>query len=503
MEQGTTPGRNLLLAYGAVGVPALFALVLYPRLIANLGPERFGVLAALLSITAFIGSLDFGIGFAVTRHTARLDARRGGRVKIGRLVSNAQLTMLLIGALFGGSLIGAQSIWGLIGRPVDPQFQVELELSVIWLALSVPLSLVAGTTRAALEGIRLFSHANLLRTSMAMSTFALPVLVSYFTADISLICASIFVSRVLSGVAFYGVWRKKIGLWDSRTDARRTFLRHSSHLVRYGGWIMVGSTVGGLITTGVFDRFVIGRFADPSDLFAFVVPSDLIVRCLLIPAAIASLVMPLLARTMSSDRHAVYTLQARGLRLTAAHVGPVSMFIIAGTDTILELLTGTVPSPGTRQIMFGLATGLFWNSLAHVFFARLLAEGVPRAAALRHLLQFPAYSCASFVMVSKGHVAWLGWLWSLWALTDLGMLRVMVHRLPAQVPRQNTRWDPVLGCWIVALALVVAQQYLMASVVLNHLVMSTAAALLIYEIVRVMKSPDLLAKEVSNVNVAV
>jgi O-antigen/teichoic acid export membrane protein len=442
-------GRGILFAYLGMAVPALVALVLLPDLIRNLGVERFGVLSLLLAIAGFFNAFDFGVGVAVSRYTARLDSRTVSRGAVRRLVRRSLWLQLLIGGVTGVALIGSHAAFSLVTTPTG-ELRSEIGVAVWLLATSIPLGLVAGVIRCALEGLGRFGTANLLRAPATISTFAVPICVSFLTQRLDLILFSLLAVRVLAALLFVLVW-SRVAPADTLMYSGRHAIRHVRLLLSYGGWVMLGMIAGGLITLGVLDRFLVGRLLGAISILQYSVPSDVVVRCLLAPAAICSVLIPQLSRAMARHGRMLLEPYVAACQLMAHHAGPVALLVVLNARLLLETLTAGNASAASVSILQGLAVGFFIHAIAHVPYCALHALGRPNLASLRHVIELPLYLVAALALFSHGLLEWSGALWALWAMADLLLILVILRGTQRTLPLALTLCNRPVLVWVALL----------------------------------------------------
>ena len=420
--------RGVLFAYLAVAVPALVALGLMPYLVLNLGPARFGALSLLLAIVAFFNLFDFGVGIPVSRSVARLDSRPGSRRGVHRLVGRAFGLQCIVGALSGAALIGLHLTIGLVQFDPEDVSSSEITRAVVLVALSFPLSLAAGVIRCALEGMSRFGVANALRAPSTMATFVAPIIASFFSSRLDTIALVMLVARAAVTLAFWYAWTRSAPS-TARGANLRHVRRHVCLLLSYGSWVMLGAAAGGLIILGVLDRLLIGRLIGATSIMIFSVPSDIILRCLLVPAAISSVLIPTFARTVAVTGGLDNAAFVNASRMVARHAGPIAVLVALNAHALLDQLTAGLATAGSALILCAMSAGFLFHAAAHVPYSALHALGRPGVAAVRHLVELPVYAMGVILTLSAGWLEWIGLVWCLWAMFDLLLITWLLNRL--------------------------------------------------------------------------
>jgi O-antigen/teichoic acid export membrane protein len=419
--------RGILFAYLGIALPALVALALMPYLVRNLGPARFGVLSLMLTIVTFFNAFDFGVGIAVARSVARLDARSGARAGICRLVARAVGLQGLIGACIGVTLLLIQTTVGLLPADSAHGANVEVNRAMAFVAASIPLSLASGVVRCALEGLGRFGVANALRAPSTMATFAAPIAVSFFTSRLDLISLAILCGRALITLVYWHAWIRTAPT-SVRRPGRRFLKRHFYLLLSYGGWVMVGTAAGGLITLGVLDRLLIGRIVGAASIMSYSVPSDIVLRCLLVPAGISSVLIPLFARAVATNGALSDVAFRDASRLVARHAGPLAVLVALNSRPLLDRLTAGQATDDSVMILVAMSLGFLVHATAHVPYCALQALGKPNVASLRHLAELPVYAIAVLILLGTDRLPWMGVAWSIWAIVDLLLIAWLLRR---------------------------------------------------------------------------
>lgn len=484
-------GRNIAFAYMGVAIPALAGLILYPSLIRNLGVDRFGALSLVLSIAVFFGSFDFGVGLAVTRYVARFDGRNGSRGAIRRLVRHAIWLQSFIGLLIAALLLFGHQIWGLFKASPGTGLTEEFDRALLWLAVSIPLALTAGVVRCGLEGIGRYGIANALRAPASIGIFAVPIAISFFTTRIDILTLAMLVTRVVTTLSFMIAWSMMLPRDISQRYSFVMLQRHAKVLLSYGGWVMVGTAAGGMIVLGVLDRTLIARLLDVTAVIHYAVSSDVIIRGLLVPSAIASVLLTVLTRTVVANIQLAPDVHRQAMGVMAGQVGPIVVLLVIHAEWLLGMLTRQ-PVPVTSvQILQGLATGYFIHSLAHVPYCGLHAAGAPKVASFRHLVQLPAYALGSMALLQTGHISSIGWFWCFWAVIDLLMLLLLLRWIAPLQYVPTAIVSPQVWFWSCLIGLSHVMSTLSTNEALSLAISVLVSLLFLWQLARILMSRSL------------
>ena len=89
--------------------------------------------------------------------------------------------------------------------------------------------------------------------------------------------------------------------------------------------------------------------------------------------------------------------------------------------------------------------------------ANLLAQGLPKISAIRHLYQLPFYLLASFYLASFGSILALGYLWVMWCVTDLLMLEWLSKKHTSAGFSHLDSYRPIIVASLLFTALIVVK----------------------------------------------
>ena len=157
--------------------------------------------------------------------------------------------------------------------------------------------------------------------------------------------------------------------------------------------MMVSNLVSPLMVYA--DRFVIAASSVASQLAYYTTPFELVTRLLVLPAAVTTVLFPMMAREQGADRHQVAgRLMVRGMLAMLLVLLPV---VIAGSLFAGDFLAWWL-NPEFAALAVGptvlLCWGVLFNSLAQFPFSYLQSMGKVRQIAVLHLLELPVYFMA-------------------------------------------------------------------------------------------------------------
>src|SRR5262249_54703595 len=132
---------------------------LSPFVVHRLGNSAYGVWTLMVSLTGYLGLLDFGVRGSVTRYVARFHAR-GEHDSAGRLVSTALMIFSCAGIL--AILLSSLIAWrGSHLFRIPPEYQGQASVVFALAGISVAGALLGGVFGGVLVGLHRFDLTNL------------------------------------------------------------------------------------------------------------------------------------------------------------------------------------------------------------------------------------------------------------------------------------------------------------------------------------------------------
>lgn len=391
------------------GAGLLVAIVAIPVLLKQLGSNAFGLFTIFLALIGYSGLLDLGIGRAVTAEVAK-HVQRNDRAAIASIVTTALALLALIGLLLAVLLFAfSDMIAGLLVGPIG-ELRGESRDALQVLALTVPVVLLASGARGALEGLQEFKVISKIMMPTGALMFAFPAALSFATATITYLVASLLVVRLLSlglmYVACMGSIKPARARWPSWPEARA--------LLGTGGWMTVSNVVSPIMTN--LDRLFISAQISPAAAALYVTPFELATKTLLPAGSIANATFPEFAAHQAASvppgERRSYFWRATLLTSAAALLPALILFTFA--KEILSLWISREFAEGvSSDILRVLAIGIAANGAAYIPFAFIQGIGRADVAAKFHLAEFVffvptlLYALATFGVIGAALV-WVG-----------------------------------------------------------------------------------------------
>jgi O-antigen/teichoic acid export membrane protein len=413
---GRLLARNTLLNLIGQAAPLLVGVVTLPLIIGGLGAERFGLLSLSWVVLGYFTIFDLGLGRAATKYVAEALAR-GDKDRVPRLVYSAVIVQAIGGGLGLIVLVAITPL--LVGHVfnIPPALAAEAKVTFYLLAIAVPAVLVSSSLTGVLAAAQRFDLVNVVGASFSVINSLLTVVaVVSWNWHLPQIVAMLVASRFLACGAYYWLCLRVFPALKGLPHCHQQELRA---LIGFGGWVTVSSIVGPILV--YLDRFMIGAMLTMAAVAYYSAPYEIVTRLWIIPASLVATLFPafsVLAGQRQWER--LTDLFSRSTQWVLLPLGSVVVVLLVFAHDILQLWLGSAFAKEGTGVLQILAVGVLVNSLAHVPYSLLQAQGRPDITAKLHLVELPLH----------GLLVW--WLISLWGTTGAALawtIRVAVDAL--------------------------------------------------------------------------
>jgi O-antigen/teichoic acid export membrane protein len=410
---------NALWNIAGYSVPALVALIAIPLILTNLGSEKLGVLTLVWTLIGFFGLFDLGLGRSITHFAAQAHSQ-GDRGDFTTVVMVGTLALLTVGVVVGVSLLAVFYLYGKEITLLSDDLRANIAGLTGLIALGAPIALTSVALRSGLEATQDFRSVNLVRIPTGALTFASPAVISIFTQDIFYAVGSVVIARFVATVGFSFFlrrWLAKSRTWDIAALMR---------LARYGGWASVSGLVSPLLVH--IDRFVIAAYLSLEALAMYGSVFDVLIRLLVIPAAISGALFPALSslRTGSNERLREAFFQCTSAILLS--LGAVATVLAIFAYPLISFWLGREFAEATSVAAAILLIGVVINGYAHVPYTCLQGIGRPDIPARFHILELLIYVPLLVVLVQRFGIIGAAYAWLIRVLIDALLLTVAVQQ---------------------------------------------------------------------------
>lgn len=462
LTRGSRLAKNTIWNFLRQGLPLLVGLVAIPLLIGRLGIERFGILTLAWMVVGYFSLFDFGLGRALTALVAeKLGA--GRQEDIPRLVWSALIMMGVLG-LIGASVLAVLTPWltsKVLRIPID--MQSETAGAFLLLAATVPVVVTATALQGVLEAYQRFDLVAAVGLPMGLWTFVGPVSATLLSDNLVLIVLSLVLGRAVAWVA-YAVLCLRTVPWLGKPVFRGSAGIVKS-LLSYGKWMTVTNLVSPLMVR--LDRVVIGATITMSAVAYYATPYGIVTRLLLIPDSIVGVLFPALSSVVACDRDRAARLCERGTSYIFLLIFPVALTLTTFAQDGLTVWLGEEFAHQSAPVLRWLAVGVWINSLAHVPFVLIQADGRPDLTAKLHLVELPLYLVLLWWLLGAWGIEGAAIAWVVRVAADTGALYwIALRRLP-QIARAVRRGiGGVVGAILALVLCLLAEGILLRLIVL-------------------------------------
>lgn len=384
--------RNTIWNMLGAGIPFLLGLVTIPFLIRRAGVESFGILTLVWSMIGYFSLFDFGLGRALTQQVA--SKRAEGQIEELPSLIKTGLLFTLCAGLAGGALLAILAYpLGLKWLNVSAGLQANTINALFIAAIGIPMVTLTVGIKGVLEAYEDFRVTNLLRMFLGLANFGLPVLsIMIFGPSLSMMVISLIIVRFIILVAHLILIHRKLPLGWMRASFDK---KKMNDLLSFGSWMTISNIVSPLMV--VADRFIISSIMGASLVAYYTVPSDFLIRILILPGALATALFPRLTSMMAKDSAGAKSVYEKSLKLTILVMLPICLGIAIFSYWGLYFWLGQNFAQNSWKITSILSLGLLMNGIAQVPFAAVQAAGKAKATAFLHVGELVFYLPLLFV----------------------------------------------------------------------------------------------------------
>jgi len=415
--------RNTIWNFLGSIAPMLLGFATIPYLINKIDLEAFGVLTLVWALIGYFSVFDFGVGRALTHQVSSYRASPVGD-RLPAIVKNGLLAVAAFGVVGGLALFATAHQFGYEWLNVNETLRQSTTNCLLIAAVGIPLATVVTGLRGVLEGFEDFRTANILRVMLGCANFGLPALsVMFLGPSLEYIVASLVVARVVILIAHWRTVDARVSLWgrDYSVDGKTM-----KSLLCFGVWMTLSNLIGPLMVTA--DRFIISFLLGAGVVAYYTVPFDVIVRLLVIPAALTSALFPRFAHLFSSRKDELLRVYGKGLATMLTVMLPLCLILGLGAYPGLALWLGKEFAEKSWLIASILSIGLLFNGMAQIAHAAVQAAGGVKATALLHALEFCLYVPFLFAALEFFGLVGAASVWVGRVLFDLLVLLVIARR---------------------------------------------------------------------------
>lgn len=417
--------RNTAWNLVGTGTPFLVGIVTIPYLIKHIGVESFGILTLIWALIGYFSLFDFGLGRALTQQVASILATR----QLERLPSLVKSGLLFTGGagLVGGLLLAILSQpLGYSWLKVSTSLQHDTACCLIVAALGIPLTTITTGLRGVIEAYEDFRGSNILRIFLGVANFAFPALsVMFFGPSLTLIVIALILARLVILVAHIILMNSKLPPNWFKKEARTKDIKT---LLSFGIWMTASNIISPLMVTA--DRFIISAILGAGLVAYYTVPFEVLLRVLILPAALTSALFPRLATLFHTDDHTVAkSLYYQCLKIVSITLLPICLLIALSSYYGLTLWLGRDFAQHSWIIVCILSAGILLNGIAFVPFSAIQAMGNAKTTAYFHIIELSIYIPILLLALRQFGLYGAAVAWTFRVGLDLVLLLFFAERL--------------------------------------------------------------------------
>ncbi|MQR01326.1 flippase [Glaciimonas soli] len=415
--------RNTVWNLVGSGLPFLLGVITIPYLIKHIGVEAFGILTLVWALIGYFSLFDFGLGRALTQKVAScLVSDDQGRVP--ELVKSGLIFTAITGILGGFILAIFASPLGHSWLKVSESLQADTVRCLLIAAFGIPLTTVTTGLRGVLEAYEDFKDINLLRVLLGAANFGLPALsVMLLGPSLAWMVVSLVAARLIVTFAHIALVNKKLSnnWWQKKASAKDI-----KGLLSFGVWMTVSNIISPLMVTA--DRFVISAVLGASAVAYYTVPSEVLMRVLIIPAALSGALFPRLASKLMVDSAEAKKVYYNSMKVVAGILAPICLIIALGSYWGLSIWLGKDFAQKSWAIVSIMSVGILFNGIAFIPFAAIQATGNAQITARLHALELLIYIPLLYFFLHTFGILGAAIVWTIRVGGDLVCLLVMAKK---------------------------------------------------------------------------
>lgn len=402
----------------------LLGLAALPYLLKEMGVERLGVLTLVWALIGYFSVFDFGLGRALTQKVSELRVKDGGN----ELMSTVQQGLRLLAWLgVGGALVLLVLVqWlDLQWLKISPALAPDTRQALLLAAISIPATTLTSGLKGVLEGLEQFRRVNVLKLILGLANFGAPVIaVAIAGPSLTIVVLGLVVSRTV----IWGMHHIAVRQALHRRSATEVQLRAARvrELLVFGSWMTLSNLISPLMV--VADRFIISGLVGVAAVAYYAVPSDMLIKLLILPAALSTAAFPAFARLLVSAPKEAASLYRRSTTTVFAVMAPLMTVVALGAHPGLTLWLGAPFADNAATVVVVLCAGIVLNGVAQIPLALAQGAGYVKQTSLLHLAEFSLYAPGLYFATMHLGLIGAACAWTTRASVDAVMLHVLARR---------------------------------------------------------------------------
>jgi O-antigen/teichoic acid export membrane protein len=413
--------KSIIWNFSAKILPMGFAIFAIPLTIKGLGNEKFGILTLIWSVIGYASLFDFGLGRALTQ----LISKKLGENDVEDLSTVMWTSIFILFSLgvFGSLFLCLNAEFIVHILKISPQYFEESVNSIHFLSLCLPVFFVCSALGGILSSYQKFGTINLINIPIAIFNYAVPMLIFPFTHRLDVVVIFLVLGRFISAGLNFFICSKTINnFYKIKFDI--TYLKK---LAKFGSWMTLSNIISPFMH--FFDRFFIANMLSASVVAYYTTPYEIILKLLLIPTAIMSVMFPAFSTELSRDIKRTVRLYNKSIMYIFLLLLPAVIIILFLAKFGLTLWINEEFANQSYRIAQILAVSLLINSFAHPGYYLIQAFGRSDLTAKIHLIELPIYLISLFVLVKTLGIIGVAFAWLIRSVADIFFFNIVASRL--------------------------------------------------------------------------
>ena len=413
---GKSIAKNTVYNLLGYGIPLLFALLIIPFLLRELGEEKFGLLSLVWVVIGYFSFFDFGIGRALTK----IIAEKIGVNQMKDIPGTfwASFFLMLVFSSLGAIvvlLISPALVTSVF--KISQELQSETIVTFYLLALSIPIITTTAGMRGFLEAYQKFSTINIIRTFLGVFSFLGPLICLFFSDSLIWIALSLVIIRDLVWLVYLFQCLKINAELKTSVTLKYKFLKP---ILKLSGWITVSNLIVPILV--YLDRFLIGAMVSATAIAYYTTPYEVVSKLLLIPGALTGVLFPAFSANYLTNPEFTKKISIKAVKYIVIIMYPLVLIIMIFSFEGLSLWVGDKFAKNSYFILQIMALGIFINSLAYIPFSFLQGIGKPEITAKIQLFELPIFVVAMWFAISDAGINGAAFVWLIRIFIDAILL---------------------------------------------------------------------------------
>lgn len=359
-------------------LPILVGLITIPFYLKLIGADRFGVLSIVWLILGYFSLFNLGMGKAITVELSILDKTKftSGQVFLTALLINIFFSVVAILIFYGAYL--------LFGIPIktEPDILAELNNTIFWLSLILPLAIIGSIFAGVLQAYERFLLGNTITVITSTLSMVVPITVAYFySISLTVLIPAIFMIRFIASLITFFICIKLI-----HSTHWNFSLAIAKRLLSFGGWITLTSVISPVMV--IMDRLVISYIHGAKFVTFYTIPYQLTEKINLLAMSVTNTIYPKIAK---SDKQQAIAIAVKSLRYLLALNTPFVVIGIFALKPFLAIWIDHEFANNTIVVAKLLLVSLWINGVAFIPDTFLQATSRPNINAKIHTLEVLPY----------------------------------------------------------------------------------------------------------------